>query len=121
MIALDANRLTESLPKGYRARPFEERDREPWMAERNTWYGPMERGSAEEWRIWEARSPDDSLLGLIVEDNAGRVAAMADLSNGGAFRHPDGVQSGGVSVARADPGKGRECARLAVIVDEGPP
>ena len=118
MIALDTDRLTETLPNGYRARPFEERDREPWMAERNTWYGPMERGSAEEWRIWEAMSSDDSLLRLIVEDDAGHLAAMADLSNGGAFRHPDGSQSGGVSVARADRGKGIGSALLAVIVDE---
>ncbi len=118
VIALDTDRLTASLPKGYRARPFEDRDREPWVAERNTWYGPMEQGSAKEWRIWEGISPDDSLLRLIVEDEAGRVAAMADLSNGGAFRHPDGAQSGGVSVARAHRGKGIGSALLAVIVDE---
>src|SRR5205814_4416585 len=106
VIAMDTDRLTASLPKGYRARPFEERDREPWIAERNTWYGPMEQGSAEEWRIWERMSPDDSLLRFVVEDESGRIAAMANLSNGGAFPHPDGAQSGGVSVARADRGKG---------------
>src|SRR6266567_1440253 len=105
MIAVDTGRLTASLPKGYRARLFEERDREPWVAERNTWYGPMERGSAEEWRIWEAMSPDESRIRVVVEDGSGRLAAMADLSNGGAFPHPDGAQSGGVSVARADRGR----------------
>src|SRR5438874_13070927 len=114
---MDTDRLTASLPKGYRARPFEERDREPWIVERNTWCGPMEQGSAEEWRIWEAMSPDDSLLRLVVEDESGRVAAMADVSNGGSFRHPDGSQSGRVSVARADRGKGIGSALLAVIVD----
>jgi mycothiol synthase len=118
MIALDTDRLTASLPKGYRARPFEERDREPWIAERNTWYGPMEQGNAEEWRIWETMTPDDSLLRFVVEDEAGRLAAMANISNGGAFRHPDGAQSGGVSVARADRGKGIGSALLAVIIDE---
>ena len=118
MIALDTDRLTASLPKGYRARSFEDRDREPLVAERNTWYGPMEQGSAEEWRIWEAMSPDDSLMRLVVEDESGRVVAMADLSDGGAIRHPDGAQSGGVSVARADRGKGIGSALLAVIVDE---
>ena len=46
----------------------------------------MEQGSADEWRIWETMSPDDSLLRLVVEDAAGRVAAMADVSDGGAFR-----------------------------------
>jgi len=118
MIALDTDRLTASLAKGYRARPFEERDRGPWIAERNTWYGPMEQASAEEWRIWETMSPDDSLLRLVVVDATGRLAAMANVSNGGAFQHPDGAQSGGVSVARVDRGKGIGSALLAVIVDE---
>jgi len=36
----------------------------------------------------------------------------------GAFRHPDGAQSGGVSVARAARGKGIGSALLAFIVDE---
>lgn len=116
--SVDTERLTASLPKGYRARPFEERDREPWVAERNTWYGPMEQGNAKEWRIWESMTPDDSRLRLIVEDKSGRIAAMADVSNGGAFAHPDGAQSGGVSVARADRGKGIGSALLAVIIDE---
>jgi mycothiol synthase len=118
VIALDTDRLTASLPKGYRARAFEERDREPWVAERNTWYGPMEQGSAEEWRIWESMVPDDSLLRLTVEDESRRIAAIADVSSGGAFPHPDGAQSGGVSVARADRGKGIGSALLAVIIDE---
>jgi mycothiol synthase len=118
VVSLDTDRLTESLPKGYRARPFEDRDREPWVAERNTWYGPMERSSAEEWRIWEAMAPDDSRLRIVVDDEARGVAAMADLSAGGAFRHPDGAQSGGVSVARAHRGKGLGSALLAVIIDE---
>jgi len=97
VVALNTDRVTASLPKGYRARPFEERDREPWIVERNTWYGPMEQGSAEEWRIWESMSPDDSLLRLTVEDGSGHIAAIANVSNGGAFRHPDGAQNGGVS------------------------
>jgi len=118
VIALDTDRLTASLPNAYRARPFEERDREPWIAERNTWYGPMEQGNAEEWRVWETMTPDDSLLRFVVEDEAGRLAAMANISNGGAFRHPDGAQSGGVSVARVDRGKGIGSALLAVIIDE---
>src|SRR2546423_12941197 len=103
---MDTDRLTASLPKGYRARPFEERDREAWIVERNTWYGPMEQGSAEEWRIWEQMSPDDSLLRFVVEDESGRIAAMANLSNGGAFPHPDGAQSGGGAVPRAGRGQG---------------
>src|SRR2546428_11978900 len=56
MIALDTDQLTAILPNGYRARPFEDRDREPMVAERNTWVGPMEQGSAEEWRGGGRRS-----------------------------------------------------------------
>jgi mycothiol synthase len=118
VIALDTDRLTASLPTGYRARPFEDRDREPWVAERNTWYGPMERGSAEEWRIWEAMTPDESLLRISVDDATGHIAAMANVSAGGAVPHPDGAQSGGVSVARAHRGKGIGSALLAVVIDE---
>jgi L-amino acid N-acyltransferase YncA len=118
VIALDTDRLTASLPRGYRARPFEERDREAWIVERNAWYGPMEQGSADEWRAWETMSPDDSLLRLVVEDETGRLAAIADVSSGGAFAHPDGAQSGGVSVARADRCKGIGSALLAVMVAE---
>jgi mycothiol synthase len=115
---IDTDRLTTSLPKGYRARPFDDRDREPWVAERNTWYGPMEQGSADEWRIWESMSPDDSMLRLIVEDESRRIAAIADVSSGGAFAPPDGAQTGGVSIARAHRGKGIGSALLAVIIDE---
>ena len=118
MIAVDTERLTASLPTGYRARPFEDRDREPWVAERNTWYGPMEQGSAKEWRTWEAMAPDKSLLRIAVDDPSGHLAALADIGAGGAFQHPDGAQSGGVSVGRADRSKGIGSSLLAVIIDE---
>jgi mycothiol synthase len=118
VIAVDPERLTASLPSGYRARPFEDRDREGWMPERNAWYGPMEQGTADEWRMWETMSPDDSRVRITVEDPNGRIAALADVSAGGAFRHPDGAQSGGVSVARADRGKGLGSALLAVVIAE---
>jgi GNAT superfamily N-acetyltransferase len=117
MIAFDIDCLTASLPKGYRARSFEDRDREPWVAERNAWYGPMERGNAEEWRIWETMAPDPSLLRIAVDDSSENIAAMADVSVGGTPR-PDGAQVGRVSVARAHRGKGIGSALLAVILDE---
>jgi GNAT superfamily N-acetyltransferase len=118
MIAVDTERLTAILPAGYRARPFEDRDRERWVAERNEWYGPMEQGSAKEWRTWEAMAPDESRLRIAVDDPSGHLAAIADVGAGGAFHHPDGAQSGGVSVARAHRGKGIGSSLLAVIVDE---
>src|SRR5690242_991877 len=85
MIAVDTDRLTASLPAGYRARPFEDRDREPWVAERNTWYGPMEQSSAEEWRTWERMAPDETRLRITVDDPSGKVAAIADVGAGGSF------------------------------------
>jgi mycothiol synthase len=118
VIALDTDRLTATLPEGYRARPFEDRDREPWVVERNTWYGPMEQGSADEWRVWEEISPDESLIRISVEDPAGRIAAMANVSAGGSVPTSDGAQSGSVSVGRAHRGKGIGSSLLAVIVDE---
>jgi mycothiol synthase len=118
VIALDTDRLTASLPKGYRARPFEDRDREPLVVERNSWYGPMEQGNAEEWRLWEGVSPDPTLLRIAVDDPSGNIAAMADVSAGGPVPRPDGAQVGGVSVARAHRGKGIGSALLAVIIDE---
>jgi L-amino acid N-acyltransferase YncA len=118
MIAVDTERLTASLLAGYRARPFEERDREPWVAERNTWYGPMEQGSAKEWQAWEAMAPDASRLRIAVDDASGQLAAIADVGAGGALEHPDGAQSGGVSVGRAHRGKGIGSSLLAVIMDE---
>ena len=118
LVAADTERLTASLPAGYRARPFEDRDREAWVAERNTWYGPMEQGSAKEWRAWEAMAPDESRLRIAVDDASAHLAALADVSAGGAFQHPDGAQSGGVSVARAHRGKGIGSSLLAVIIDE---
>jgi mycothiol synthase len=117
-VAVDTDRLTASLPAGFRARQFEDRDREPWVVERNTWYGPMEQGSAKEWRVWESMVPDASLLRIAVDDAEGRLAAIADVSAGGAVPHPDGAQNGGVSVARAHRGKGIASSLLAVIIDE---
>ena len=70
MIALDTDRLTASLPKGYRARPFEDRDREPLVAERNTWFGSIEQGSAA-----KSRNQGDKVL-----RNAPRVAVSATQS-----------------------------------------
>lgn len=78
----------------------------------------MEQSSAEEWRIWETMAPDRSRLRIVVEDESGGIAAMADVGSGGAVPHPDGAQSGGVSVARTHRGKGIGSVLLAVIVDE---
>src|SRR5438552_435653 len=61
-------------------------------------------GQRERMAGWEAMAPDKSLLRIAVDDPSGHLAAFADIGAGGAFQHPDGAQSGGVWVARADRG-----------------
>ena len=118
MITIDVGRLTARLPEGYRARPFADEDREPLVAERNSSLHPMEQQDAGEWRMWERLAPDESVYRIVVEGRAGRIAAFASLSAGGMMRHPDGAQSGNVSVARADRGRGIGSALLAEIEEE---
>ena len=45
--------LNARLPTGYRARSFDEADREPIVAAGNAESHPMEAESADEWRRWE--------------------------------------------------------------------
>jgi len=118
VISIDTVPITARLPSGYRARPFRDSDREPLVEERNAWSHPMERQSAAEWRTWERLSPDETQYRISVEDATGRLAAYANLSAGGFMRHVDGSQSGGVSVARADRGRGIGSALLGSIEDE---
>ena len=118
MIALDTDRISATLPKGYRARPFADADREPLVAERNTWLHEMERQDAGEWRMWEQLAPDESLYRIVVEDGEGWIAGFANLSAGGMMRHLDGAQSGNVNVARAARGRGIGSALLAEIEEE---
>ena len=115
MISIDAERVNVKLPKGYRARPFRDSDREPLVAERNAWSHPMEQQSAEEWRMWERMSPDETQYRVVVEDEAGRVVGAANVGAGSMIRHADGAQNGGVGVARADRGKGIGSALLEEI------
>jgi GNAT superfamily N-acetyltransferase len=118
MINADTERVTALLPHGYRARAFEDRDREPLLAEGNTWFGPMEQADAMEWRTWERTAPDESVYRITVENASGRVVGLANMSAGGFTPHPDGAQSGGVSVAHGDRGRGIGSALLSTIEEE---
>ena len=118
MITIDTDPITARLPSGYRARQFRDSDREPLVEERNSWSHPMQRQSADEWRMWERLSPDETQYRITVEDLAGRVTASANLSAGGFMRHSDGAQSGGVAVARGDRGKGIGSALLQTLEHE---
>jgi mycothiol synthase len=115
LITVDAERVNTRLPKGYRARPFRDSDREPLVEERNAWSHPMEEQSAEEWRMWERMAPDETQYRIVVEDDAGRVVGSANVGAGSMMRHPDGAQNGGVGIARADRRKGIGSALLEAV------
>src|SRR5690349_4036402 len=109
--------ITPTLPQGYHAREFRESDREPMVVERNAQVPEMQRGTADEWREWEQMDPPKDLFRTVVEGADGHVAATADIGPGH-FPRPDGAQTGGVNVARADRGKGLGTALLGVIEAE---
>jgi len=117
MIAADTDRLTARLPDGYRARPFEDHDREPLVEEHNADAHPMEYQDAEEWRIWSVWAPDDTEIRIVIDGPNG-IAGTGHIGAGAMMRHPDGAQNGGVSVFRADRGKGIGSALLGAIEDE---
>ncbi|MFN2520289.1 MAG: GNAT family N-acetyltransferase [Candidatus Limnocylindria bacterium] len=106
------------LPEGHSARQFEERDREPIVVARNAELGPMEQGSAEEWRQWEEIAPDPDRLRFVVADAHDAPVALADLSRGGVVRTPDGSLYLGVSVIPAARGKGIGSALVEVLEAE---
>lgn len=116
--AQDLQDLQAALPAGYRARAFEDRDREVLVEIRNVEVHEIQRASAAEWRHWERLMPDLTQFRVVVEDKAGTVVAGANLSSGGVMRHPDGAVNGGVFVASAARGRGIGSALLACIEAE---
>jgi GNAT superfamily N-acetyltransferase len=115
MTRVDA--ITETLPRGYRAREFRDGDREPWTDERNAQVHELQRGTAEEWREWEQLDPPQNLLRVSVDAPDGRLAAGADIGPGH-FPRPDGTLFGGVNVMRAQRRKGLGKALLEAIEAE---
>ena len=109
--------ITETLPKGYRAREFRDSDREPWTEERNAQVHELQRGTATEWREWEQLDPPKNLLRVSVDAPDGRLAAGADIG-AGHFPRPDGTLFGGVNVMRAHRRKGLGKALLETIEAE---
>lgn len=91
--------VSARLPRGYRARPFEDADREPLVEAGNAESHPMEAESADEWRQWEAMFEDKTRERFVVTDDAGVVVAFANIQ-AGPFPRPDGSQSLGVSVRK---------------------
>ena len=109
--------ITDTLPKGYRAREFRDADREPWVEERNAQVHELQRGTADEWREWEQLDPPKNLLRVSVDAADDRLAAGADLGPGFLPR-ADGTLFGGLNVMRAHRRKGLGAALLDAVETE---
>jgi GNAT superfamily N-acetyltransferase len=109
-----ADALTATLPTGYRARDFRDGDREPWVEERNDQVHELQRGTADEWREWEAIEEPKHLVRVSIDAPDGRLAGGADLGPG-FFPRPDGTLSGGVTVMRAHRRRGLGAALLDTV------
>lgn len=116
-MSIDLARLTGGLPCGHRARPFEERDREPVVAARNLELHPIDRGDADEWRSWERMDPDPTLVRVAVDGPEGAIVAHGALQTG-MLRPPDGARHVSVLVLAAHRRKGIGGALLAALEEE---
>src|ERR1700687_1480070 len=117
MAIADVLGLGARLPSGYRARDFEDRDRDGFVAERNKEQHWMEQGSAEEWRYWENLMKDPTRLRVSVEAPDGSIAAIGDIGQGFTAR-PDGSQFVWASVLAPHRRRGIGTALLAALEDE---
>jgi mycothiol synthase len=112
-----ADAITATLPKGYRAREFRDSDREPWVAERNDQVHELQRGTADEWREWEAIDPPKFRLRVSVDGPDGSLASGTDLGPGFLPR-TDGTLFGDVTVMRTHRRKGLGQALLDAMEAE---
>ena len=115
MTAADA--ISATLPSGYRAREFRDSDREPWTEERNAQVHELQRGTADEWREWEAIDPPKFQLRVSVDAPDGSLAAGAEVGPG-FFPREDGTLFGGVNVVRTHRRKGLGAALLTAVERE---
>ena len=110
--------VTAKLPAGYRAREFQDGDREALVEDRNAEVAPIQRGDADEWREWERMDPPKDQLRLTVIAPDGGVAGQANIGPGTFAEHPDGALNGGIGVLRAHRGRGiGDVLRWAIETD----
>ena len=109
--------LNARLPKGYRARPLEDADREPIVAAGNSESHPMEAESAEEWRHWERMIDDPQRVRITVVGADGKIAGTGSLAVGMMAR-ADGAQFLGMSVFKQHRRRGIGNATLEALEAE---
>jgi len=109
--------LGARLPAGYRAREFEDRDRDTFVAERNREKHWMEQNSAEEWRHWENLMKDATRLRVSVDARDGTIAAIGDIGSGFMPR-ADRSQFIGITVLAPHRHRGIGTALLGALEDE---
>ena len=117
MAVADVLGLSARLPAGYRAREFDDGDRDQFVLERNREQHWMEQGSAAEWRYWENLMKDPTLLRVSVEAADGSIAAIGDIGTGFQAR-PDRSQFIGMTVLAPHRRKGIGTALLEALEEE---
>ena len=117
MAVTDVLGLGARLPTGYRARDFEDRDREAFVAERNREHHWMQQGSANEWRYWENLMKDPTRVRVSVDGADGTLAATGDIGQGSTAR-PDHAQFIDLTVLAPHRRKGIGTALLEVFEEE---
>ena len=109
--------LRARLPKGYRARAFDDADREPIVAAGNAESHPMEAESADEWRRWDRMMNDPQRIRLTVTGPDGNIAGTGAIQVG-MMQRPDGSQQIGVTVFKEHRRRGVGSAILASLEAE---
>jgi len=109
--------LNARLPKGYRARPLEDADREPLVAANNAESHPMEAETADDWRRWENMFNDPTKIRLTIIAPDGSIAGSANIQ-AGMMPRADGSQNMGVGVLRDHRNKGIGGAMLEALEAE---
>ena len=117
MAITDVLGIGARLPAGYRAREFEDADRDGFVAERNREQHWMEQGSATEWRYWENLMKDPTRLRVSVDAPDGGIAAIGDIGVGFMAR-PDRSQHVAITVLAPHRRRGIGAALLEALEEE---